>query len=135
MAIKFASPELKAAVEAACATATKTKPERKRKSGHAQPKYYMKPLSEPGRLTVGHLMPIFDLSHSALYERIKAHRIPPPDGYEGKRPFWNTETILAVLNEEPYERGARIERAREERRKLAAIQRAEQAAAEKDSMQ
>lgn len=53
---------------------------------------------KPGWLQVGHLMTAFSISHSTLYKHIKHGQIPAPDGHIGKRPFWRTETIRAVLS-------------------------------------
>ena len=53
---------------------------------------------KPGWLRVGHLMTAFSISHSTLYKHIKHGQIPSPDGHIGKRPFWRTETIRAVLS-------------------------------------
>jgi predicted DNA-binding transcriptional regulator AlpA len=58
-------------------------------------------LNGPGRLRAGHLMTLFSISHSTLYNRINAGRIPKPDGTDGGesggRPFWNASTIKAAL--------------------------------------
>ena len=53
--------------------------------------------SKPCRLRVGHLMTIYCVSHSGLYNMIKRGEVPPPDGYFGngkkKTPFWLTTTV------------------------------------------
>lgn len=54
-------------------------------------------LSQPGRLRVGHLLTLFSVSHSTLYSHIKAGKIPKPDGMDGSRPFWLTETVVRAL--------------------------------------
>ena len=54
-------------------------------------------LDKPGRLRVGHLMTLFSVSHSTLYKHIKHGQIPAPDGHDGNRPFWRTETIRSAL--------------------------------------
>lgn len=54
-------------------------------------------LQQPGRLRAGHLMTLFSVSHSTLYNRIRTGLIPKPDGIDGARPFWKTETVRQVL--------------------------------------
>ena len=54
-------------------------------------------LDKPGRLRAGHLLTLFSVSHSTLYNRINAGLIPQADGADGARPFWNTSTIKAAL--------------------------------------
>jgi hypothetical protein len=54
-------------------------------------------LQQPGRLRAGHLMTLFSVSHSTLYNRIRTGLIPKPDGVDGARPFWKTETVRQVL--------------------------------------
>jgi hypothetical protein len=55
-------------------------------------------LDKPGRLRAGHLMTLFSVSHSTLYNRINSGLIPHADGTDGTRPFWNTSTIKAALD-------------------------------------
>jgi predicted DNA-binding transcriptional regulator AlpA len=55
------------------------------------------PLDKPGRLRLVNLMALFSISHQTVYQRIKDGQLPPPDGYDGRRPYWNTGTILAAL--------------------------------------
>lgn len=67
------------------------------------------PLDQPGRLRVCHLMWLFSISHTTLYNRIAEGILPPPDGYDmpnrpkGQqgRPYWNTETIRPLLQKIP----------------------------------
>ena len=54
-------------------------------------------LDKPGRIRVGHMQTFFAVSHTTLYEHIKAGKIPPPDGHDGARPYWRTETIREAL--------------------------------------
>lgn len=54
-------------------------------------------LSQPGRWRVGHVMSLYNLSHSSVYAHLKKHLLPPPDGYIAKRPYWRSETLLADL--------------------------------------
>lgn len=56
-------------------------------------------LQQPGRLRAGHLMTLFSVSHSTLYNRIRSGLIPKPDGNDGARPFWKTETVRQVLQQ------------------------------------
>ena len=55
-------------------------------------------LSQPGRLRVGHLMALFQISHSSVYKRLAEadSRLPPPDGRD-PRPYWHTSTIRDAL--------------------------------------
>jgi len=54
-------------------------------------------LDQPGRLRFANLMALFGLSHQSVYSRIKKGLIPPPDGYDGKLPYWYTATIRPLL--------------------------------------
>lgn len=53
--------------------------------------------SKPSRLRVGHLLTIYGVSHSGLYNMLKRGDVPKPDGHFGteKRPipFWLTTSI------------------------------------------
>jgi predicted DNA-binding transcriptional regulator AlpA len=71
----------------------------KKQRGHARPLPVVTiDLSQPGRLRVGHLMSLLSISHSTCYARLGEGTIPPPDGKDGRRPYWKTSTILAFLN-------------------------------------
>jgi len=54
-------------------------------------------LTKPGRLRVGHLLTLFSVSHSTLYSHIKFGLLPPPDGKDGTRPYWLTQTVNSYL--------------------------------------
>lgn len=54
-------------------------------------------LSKPGWLRAGHLMTLFSISHSTLYNRIHAGLIPKADGDDEARPAWKTSTIKHAL--------------------------------------
>lgn len=69
----------------------------KKSSGHTKAKAPLISLNGPGRLRVAHVMSLLATGHSCLYAGIKSGRYPPPDGHDGKRPFWDTATILAFL--------------------------------------
>src|SRR5438128_2230031 len=81
--------------------AAKASAKRKAKSGHARPLPIIIDLNQPGRLRVGHVMALLAISHATLYARLKtgAGNVPPPDGHDGKRPFWKTSTIKAFLDQ------------------------------------
>jgi hypothetical protein len=51
-------------------------------------------LSQDGHLYVANLMHLFQCSHQTIYTRIRSGAYPAPDGRDGRRPFWNTATIL-----------------------------------------
>jgi len=74
-------------------------PSLKAVKGHSRPLPIVVDLSQPGRLRVGHLQTLFAISHATLYVRIKSGDIPKPDGYDGARPYWKTETIRQVLTD------------------------------------
>lgn len=92
----------------------KTKEKRKR-TGHIEPQAFAGSLDEPGKVRVANLMAMLDLSHSALYERMKKHKVPPPDGYDGspERPYWHTSTIKAFVTDPVFQIRERL---RDERR-------------------
>lgn len=56
---------------------------------------------------MANLMAVFGCSHTTIYQGMKTGEFPKPDGYDwpnrppGKqgRPYWNTETIRARLEE------------------------------------
>lgn len=73
-------------------------PVKRARPGHTKPR----PITEadligPSRLRVGHLMTLFSIAHSTLYERIKRGELPPPDGKDGKRPYWLPVTIRKAM--------------------------------------
>ena len=76
---------------------TPVSPSEKKRSGHTKPRAPLISLNEPGRLRVAHVLSLLAVSHSTLYEGIKTLRYPPPDGYDGKMPFWKTATINQFL--------------------------------------
>ena len=70
------------------------------KSGHTKAKdLTFVDLSKPGRIRTGHMMTLFSVSHSTLYKRMHTGTIPKPDGKDGLRPFWRTETVAIALAE------------------------------------
>ena len=58
-------------------------------------------IDQPGRLRFANLMALLGVSHQTIYTRIKAGTIPPPDGYDGTRPFWYTATLRPLLERAP----------------------------------
>lgn len=67
-----------------------------RRPSHALPVVGMS-LDQPGRVRVEHMLTFLSISHATLYARIAAGSVPPPDGKDGKRPYWLTETVRAIL--------------------------------------
>lgn len=65
--------------------------------GHTRAQAPVISLSEPGRLRVAHVMALFAISHSTLYQGMREGRYPQPDGRDGRFPFWKTETIRKAL--------------------------------------
>lgn len=67
------------------------------RSGHSKAlPVHVIDFSKPGRLRVGHLLTLFQTSHSTLYEHMGT-RYPAPDGKDGGRPYWKTSTIRDFL--------------------------------------
>jgi predicted DNA-binding transcriptional regulator AlpA len=54
-------------------------------------------INQPGRLRFANLMALLGVSHQTIYSRIARGEIPPPDGYDGKLPFWFCATIRPLL--------------------------------------
>ncbi len=54
-------------------------------------------IDQPGRLRFANLMALLGVSHQTIYSRIARGDIPPPDGYDGKLPFWYCSTIRPLL--------------------------------------
>lgn len=69
----------------------------KKKIGHTRACPPMISLDQPGRLRVGNLMAIFNVSHATLYAGLKSGRYPKADGRDGNFPYWNTNSIRDFL--------------------------------------
>lgn len=69
----------------------------KAKSGHTKAKALIISQDQPGRLRIAHLLSLFSVSHSTLYQGMKFGRYPKPDGRDGNFPYWKTETIRQFL--------------------------------------
>lgn len=67
-----------------------------KKSGHTKATAPIIDILKPGRLRVANLMALFSVSHSTIYQGLKVGRYPKPDGYDGKFPYWHTETISGL---------------------------------------
>jgi len=72
---------------------TLTSPQSRRRRARAP----LMTLDQPGRLYVAHLMHLFQCSHQTIYSRVAQGAYPRPDGYDGKRPFWHTSTLLPLF--------------------------------------
>ncbi|GAB3626939.1 hypothetical protein PTE30175_03540 [Pandoraea terrae] len=71
---------------------------KRRGGGGVKPKAPLIDLNQPGRLRVANLMALYNLaSANTLYTRLHLGKIPPPDGRDGKSPYWLTSTIRAHL--------------------------------------
>lgn len=76
----------------------------KRQRGHTMPKSPSIQPSQLGRYRVAHVLAVLGVSHSTFYAGLKpacggtASRYPPPDGYDGRLPYWKTSTIKALLD-------------------------------------
>lgn len=83
----------------------KTKPSKKKTTGQqTKPKPPEISLNQPGRLRVAHLLSLFSVSRTTLYNGISSGRYPEPDGKDGRMPYWNTETIRRWLEGNPVDR-------------------------------
>jgi predicted DNA-binding transcriptional regulator AlpA len=51
-------------------------------------------LTQHGHLHIDNLMHLFDCSRQTIYVRIRNGTLPKPDGKDGSRPYWLTQTIL-----------------------------------------
>lgn len=77
------------------------KKQKRSRSGHAKPlSIIFIELSANGmKVRVGQMMTYFGVSHSTLYDHVRAGLIPSPDGYDNRRPFWYTETIRSAIED------------------------------------
>ena len=62
-------------------------------------------LQEHGRLNVNNLMFLFQCSRQTIYARIADGRLPKPDGVDGRRPYWLTQTIRPFFERGPSNTG------------------------------
>jgi predicted DNA-binding transcriptional regulator AlpA len=72
---------------------------RQKQRGHVLPRAPLIDLNSPGRLRTAHVLALCAVSHSTLYQRIKAGTFPRPDGRDGGQNYWSTATILSYLNQ------------------------------------
>jgi len=55
-------------------------------------------INEHTRLRVGHLLTLLGVKHSMeIYRRLKAGKLPPPDGKMKNHPYWLIDTIRPYL--------------------------------------
>ena len=74
-------------------------PKRKKHNGHTKAVVPLISLDQPGWLKVCHVMSLLHVGHSTLYQGMQSNRYPKPDGKDGNRPYWHTETIRKFLTE------------------------------------
>ncbi len=55
-------------------------------------------LDQPGRVRVGHMLELLSTSHATFYRKMKQGIYPKPDGHDGKRPYWRTDTVRDLLS-------------------------------------
>lgn len=79
---------------------------RQKQRGHVLPRAPQIDLSGPGRLRTAHVLALCAVSHSTLYQRMRAGTFPPPDGRDGSQNYWSTSTIRAYLDTKPSAVGA-----------------------------
>ncbi len=88
-------------------TVNQSGPAQQKQIGHTRARPPMISLDQPGRLRVGNLMAILNISHATLYAGLKTGRYPKPDGRDGNFPYWNTASIRNFLESstcgDPYE--------------------------------
>jgi len=65
--------------------------------GHTMARAPLISLNQTGWLYVANLMALYGVSHSTIYKRVNAGAYPKPDGRDGTRPYWKTETIKKHL--------------------------------------
>lgn len=68
-----------------------------KRNGHTRPEAPAVSLDQPGRLRVANLMHLLSVSHAHLYQGMTCGLYPKPDGHDGRRPYWKTETIREFL--------------------------------------
>jgi hypothetical protein len=73
----------------------------KRQRGHTSPKAPLIGLDQTGRLRLANCLAILSIHHSTFCRGVRSGRYPPPDGRDGKFPYWNTKTIASFLGEQP----------------------------------
>lgn len=54
-------------------------------------------LDQDGHLHVHNLMFLFQCSRPTIYARLARGFLPPPDGTDGRRPYWLTQTIRPLF--------------------------------------
>ncbi len=69
-----------------------------RQRGHVMPRMPEISLDGPGWLRSANVLALFGISHSTLYERLRTGEFPKPDGRDGGRNYWRTETIRKLLS-------------------------------------
>ncbi|MCA8493577.1 hypothetical protein [Burkholderia arboris] len=76
--------------------------EKRRGGGGVKPKPPLIDLNQPGRLKIANLLALYNIaSANTLYQRLHAGKIPPPDGRDGRSPYWLTSTIRVHLEGAP----------------------------------
>ncbi len=50
-------------------------------------------LDQPGHLHISNLMYLYQCSRQTIYARLGNGKLPKPDGFDGRRPFWKTSSI------------------------------------------
>ena len=68
-----------------------------KKSGNVRPRIPEININQPGRLRTAHVLSLCAISHSTLYIRMKEGTFPAPDGMDGNRNYWRTDTIRDYL--------------------------------------
>ncbi|GAB3096286.1 hypothetical protein [Cupriavidus yeoncheonensis] len=91
-------PAVPTAIAPPVAAEPTPEPKKKRGSGHVKPKAPLITLDQPGRLRIANLLALYGRkSPNTLHTWLHLGKIPQPDGYDGKSPYWLTSTIRAHL--------------------------------------
>jgi hypothetical protein len=97
MSIIFKDVPLKTGTTPAAPTGPTTASKKKRYS-HTKPRALTISLDQPGRLRLSDVLGLFGIKAATYYEGRRYKRYPMPDGKDGRRPYWNTETIRNILS-------------------------------------
>lgn len=79
-----------------CAEVGPDKRERQKLQPTEPPRYWHE---APMRLRAAHLLTIYGVSQTILYDRLRQHKIPAPSGNDG-RPYWISTDIAKHISQQ-----------------------------------